>query len=69
MCTCTYSPQNMQAHLRGALVINGVDCAHLRGALVINGVDYAHLRGVCDGIDGIGGTHLRGALITLIVCI
>ena len=55
MCTCTYSPQNMQAHLRGALVINGVDCAHLRGA--------------CDGIDGIGGTHLRGALIALIACI
>ena len=54
-CTCTYSPQNMQAHLRGALVINGVDCAHLRGA--------------CDGIDGIGGTHLRGALIASFVCI
>lgn len=36
-------------------------------ALVVDGVNHVHLRGMHDGVNGIDGTHLRGASVVSIV--
>ena len=35
-------------------------------ALVVDSVDHVHLRGMCDSVDGIDGTCLRGVSTVLI---